>query len=80
MEVLETFHRDGVIDCFTFVTDERDPRTGYYTMLATSLKGRDFSQWTEGLYDPAGHNEHLGNLVCVIGKRLLEHVTRRLAE
>jgi len=43
MELLDCFYQRDipVIDRCSFVFDERDPRTGYYTMLATSETGGD---------------------------------------
>jgi len=75
--LIDVFYKSGTIDCFTFVFAERDPRTGSYTMLATDEEGRNFSQWTEGRYDPNGNNEHLGARLCVIGKALVERVRAR---
>jgi hypothetical protein len=71
-----------VTDRYTFVFDERDPRTGFYTMLATSETGASFSQWTEGFYEPDGKNLHLGERVDFqsVGKVLVEHVLGRMEE
>jgi hypothetical protein len=80
LHIVASYYQDDVIDAFTHATNEVNPMTGYYTMLATSLEGRDFSQWTEGAFDPHGENAHLGRPVCIIGKRLVEHVLGRLAE
>lgn len=80
MEVLATFYQPDVIDCWTVVTDERNPQTGFYTMLALDYDARMFSQFTEGYYDPSGDNSHLGAQVCLIGKHLVEHVADRLRE
>jgi hypothetical protein len=82
MELVDAFYQSGVHDCYTFVFSEHDPRTGFYTMLATSETGRSFSQWTEGMYDPAAENEHLGErrLFAEIGKTLMDHVFGRMAE
>jgi hypothetical protein len=40
------------------------------------------SQWTEGVYDPTGANEHLGERVLFqrLGKALVEHVLGRIDE
>ncbi len=44
MELIDSYRKDGVLDCYTFVFDEQDPRTGYHTMLALSEDGYTFSQ------------------------------------
>jgi len=84
MKLVDCFYqRDiSVIDRFTFVFDEHDPRTGYYTMLATSETGSAFSQWTSGSYEPNGKNLHLGERVEFqsLGKVLVEHVLGRMEE
>jgi hypothetical protein len=84
MELLDCFYQRDipVIDRYSFVFDERDPRTCYYTMLATSETGGDFSQWTEGYYEPGGKNLHLGERVDFqsLGKALVEHVLGRMEE
>ncbi len=82
MELLDTFYKEGVIDCYTFVFSERSPQTGYYAMLATDEDGVKFSQWTDGFYDPDGTNEHLGKRVLFqsLGKVLVEHVIGRMEE
>jgi hypothetical protein len=80
LEVIGSYYQPDVIDCWTFVTNEQDPRTGYRTMLASDYDGRMFSQFTESVYDPNGPNEHLGRWVCAIGKYLVEHVAGRMAE
>lgn len=36
LHLIDQFYRPGTYDAYTFVFDERDPRTGYYTMLALS--------------------------------------------
>ncbi len=71
MDLPDAYYRPGTIDCYTFVCNEQDPRTGYYTMLATDNEGIMFSQWTEGVYDPNGRNEHLGQRVIFgyLGRR-----------
>ncbi len=84
MELVDCFYQRDipVIDRFTFVTDERDPRTGFRTMLATSETGASFSQWTEGFYEPGGKNLHLGQRVDFqsVGKVLVQHVLGRMEE
>lgn len=80
MEVIDAYYQPGVIDCFTVVTDEVDPLTGYHTMIALGNDPHVFSQFTEGQYTPDGDNSHLGAQVCLIGKRLVEHVFGRLTE
>ena len=84
MELVDCFYQRDipVIDRFTFVFDEHDPRSGYYTMLATSETGATFSQWTEGAYEPGGKNLHLGERVDFqsLGKVLVEHVLGRMEE
>lgn len=63
MRLEDCFYQDGVLDCYTFVFDEVDPKSGYRTMLGMSEDGRAFSQWTSGVYDPNDNNEHLGQRV-----------------
>ena len=74
MELIDTFYQPGTIDCYTFVFDDQDPNTGYYAMLAMSEDGVTFSQWTDGLYDPAGTNEYLGERVDFhqLGSKVLD--------
>jgi hypothetical protein len=81
MELIDSYRKDSVLDRYTFVFDEHDPRTGYYTMLAMSEDGYTFSQWTSGLYDPHGGNEHLGRRVVLsaIGARALDGLCSRLS-
>lgn len=81
MKLLEVFYTDEpVIDKWTFVFDETNPINGYFTMLATSETGRGFSQWTEGMYEPGGNNDHLGNRPDIIGPWLVEHVIERMSD
>jgi hypothetical protein len=84
MELLDCFYQRDipVIDRFTFVFDEQDPRTGYYTMLGTSATGAAFSQWTSGYYELGGKNLHLGECVDFqsVGSRLVAHVLGRMEE
>ncbi len=84
MELLDCFYQRDlpVIDRYSFVFDERDPRTGYYTMLATSETGGAFSQWTEGTYEPRGKNLHLGERVRFqdLGRVRIEHVLGRVSD
>jgi hypothetical protein len=71
-----------VIDRFTFVFDEQEPRTGFYTMLGTSATGAAFSQWTGGFYEPGGKNLHLGKRVDFqsVGSTLVAHALGRMEE
>jgi hypothetical protein len=71
MKLIDCFYQDGVIDCYTFVFDEQNLWTNYYTMLATDRDGRRFSQWTEGYYDSEGTNTHLGTRPRFMSERLL---------
>ena len=64
MELLATYEKDGVTDKYNFVFNEVNPG-GYYTMLAMSEDGHTFSNWTSGLYDPDGPNEHLGRRITL---------------
>ena len=84
MELLDCFYQreDPVIDRYTFVFNERDPRTGDNTMLDTSETGSAFSQWTSGFYEPGGTNAHLGERVDFqsVGKTLVGHVLGRMNE
>jgi hypothetical protein len=50
-------------------------------MLALSEDGFKFSQWTSGMYDPEGENEHLGQriLLSAIGARALDGFFSRLS-
>ncbi len=82
MRLIDSYYQPGIIDCYTFVFDERKPRTAYYTMLATDETGGRFSQWTEGMYDPDGANEHLGVRVLFqyLGTVLIDHVLDRMNE
>lgn len=80
MEVLGVYYQPDVIDCWTVVTNERDPVTGYATMLALGSDPTVFSQFTDGLWIPDGDNSHLGAEACLIGKQLVEHVMERLGE
>jgi len=84
MELVDCFYQRDipVIDRYSFVFDERDPRSGFYTMLATSQTGGAFSQWTEGYYEPGGKNLHLGERVDFqsVGKVLVAHVLGRMEE
>jgi hypothetical protein len=82
LNLIDSYYKPGVIDCYTFVFDDRNPTTEYYTMLATDETGAMFSQWTEGMYDPNGANEHLGVRVLFqyLGKVLVDHVLDRMRE
>jgi hypothetical protein len=82
MNLIDAYYQPGVIDCYTFVFDERDSKTEYYTMIATDETGATYSQWTEGVYDPNGANEHLGVRVLFqyLGKVLVDHVLDRMNE
>lgn len=81
-ELIGSFYTgEPVIDRWTHVFSEQNPLNGYYTMLATSDTGFGFSQWVEGIYDPDGPNEHLGNEVCLLaGSALHKHVMARMRE
>jgi hypothetical protein len=78
VKLIDCFCQDGVLDSYTFVFDERDPWTNYYTMLATDHDGRMFSQWTEGFYEPGEAHPHLGVRPQLIGEILINHVIRRM--
>lgn len=79
MKLLDAFRTsEPVLDCWSFVTDEIDPSTGYYDMLATSENGQVFSQWTSGQYEPGVANEHLGERPRYMSEVLLNHVLERL--
>jgi hypothetical protein len=80
MRLIDCFYQEDVIDCYTFVFDERDPWTNYSTMLATDHDGRRFSQWTEGYYDPEGSNTHLGHRPRLMSERLLNHILERIGD
>jgi hypothetical protein len=84
MELLDCFYQRDlpVIDPYTFVFDEQDPRTGYYSMLGTSATGAAFSQWTSGYYEPGGKNLHLGERVDFqsVGSLLVALVLGRMEE
>lgn len=80
MKLIDCFYQDGVIDCYTFVFDERDQWTNYSIMLATDHDGRMFSQWTEGFYEPGEANPHLGQRPHLIGEALVNHVIARESE
>lgn len=80
MKLIDQFHKEGVFDAYTFVFDEVSP-DGFNTMLALSEDGHTFSQWTSGLYDPEGENEHLGQRVLLgaIGTHALDGFFSRLS-
>lgn len=81
MKIVDVFRTDDpVIDCWTFVFDERDPLTGYLAMLSTDYDGHMFSQWTEGFYNPHGDNYHLGEHPRLVGETLVKHVLGRMTE
>jgi hypothetical protein len=84
MELLDCFYQRelAVIDPYTFVFNERDTTTGYWTMLGTSATGAAFSQWTSGYYEPGGKNLHLGERVDFqsVGSTLVAHVLGRMEE
>jgi hypothetical protein len=82
LRLIDCFYtKEPVIDRWTFVFDERDSWTGYYTMLGTDDHGRMFSQFTSGFYEPGEANLHLGRLTKpqsgydrawrIVGKRRL---------
>lgn len=78
MRLIDCFYQEGVIDCYTFVFDERDPWTNYFTMLATDHDGSKFSQWADGFYELGEANPHLGVRPQLIGEALVNHVIGRL--
>ncbi len=82
MHLIDSYYKPGVIDRYTFVFDEHNPTTAYYTMLATDETGGMFGQWTEGVYAPNVANEHLGERVPLqhLGKVLVAHVLDRMNE
>lgn len=82
LHLIDQFYRPGTYDAYTFVFDEQDPRTGYYTMLALSEDGASFSQWTEGLYTPGVANEHLGRRVALyeLGSAVLTAFCQRIVD
>lgn len=82
LRLIDQYYQPWTYDAYTFVFDEQDPRTGYYTMLALSEDGASFSQWTEGLYIPGDANDHLGRRVALseLGQALLAAVNARLAD
>src|SRR5262249_19705842 len=76
--LIDVFKTDElVIDKWTFVLNERDPWTSYYTMLGTDEDGHLFSQFTSGFYEPGEANPHLGERPRLIGEALLNHVLER---
>lgn len=82
LHLIDQFYRPGTYDAYTFVFDEPDPQTGYYTMLALSEDGVSFSQWTAGVYAPGETNDHLGSRVALyeLGSAVLTAFCRRLAD
>lgn len=81
MKLIDAFRTDEpVIDTWTFVFDERDPYTNYYTMLGTDDDGRMFSQFTSGFYEPGEANTHLGERPRFIGETLVNHIIGRLSD
>jgi hypothetical protein len=79
LRIIDVFVTDDpVIDKWTIVTNEKDPWTGYNTMLGTDETGRDFSQWTSGFYELGELNPHLGVRPRLIGEQLVNHVIGRL--
>lgn len=80
MRLVDQFHKEGIIDAYTFVFDDINP-DGMNTMLALSEDGYTFSQWATGLYDPEGENEHLGQRVFLsaIGTWALDGFFSRLS-
>jgi hypothetical protein len=78
--LIDQFYKPETIDCYTFVFDEMDP-SGYNTTLAMSEDGYQFSQWTSGLYDLEGPNEHLGRHVDfhTLGARVMDAFFARLS-
>lgn len=79
LKLIDCFYtKEPVIDRWTFVFDERDSWTGYYTMLGTDDHGRMFSQFTSGFYEPGEANLHLGERPRLIGQVLVNHVLERM--
>ena len=81
MKLIDQYYKPETVDCYTFVFDEQDPATGYYTMLALSKDGYNVSQWRSGPYDPEGENERLGQrtVLSAIGARALDGFFSRLS-
>lgn len=79
MKLLDHFYKPGTYDCHTFVFDEKQGE--FNTMLALSEDGYAFSQWTTGLYDPDGENDHLGTRVPIseLGTTVLNAFFGRLS-
>lgn len=83
MKFLAIFDNGGeTLDRYTFVTDVKDPRTGYYDMLATDSTGAGFSQWSDGQFNYHGDNKHLGKQIQWrdLPEELQNHVSRRMTE
>jgi hypothetical protein len=64
MRLINTYHKPGEQDPYTFVLDKTTPETGYYTLLAMSEFDRSFDHYTSGRYDTDGPNEHRGQRVA----------------
>ena len=81
MQLIDVFYQPAVLDCYTFVFDEHDSRTGDYTMLGMSEDGHTVSQWTSGRYEPGTANEHLGSriLLSALGTAALDGFFARLS-
>jgi hypothetical protein len=81
VKLIDIFYQPAVLDCYTFVFDEHDSRTGAYTMLGMSEDGYAFSQWTSGVYEPGAANEHLGSRVVLsaVGAAALDGFFHRLS-
>ena len=78
--VIDVFRtNEPVIDNWTFVLADRDPWTGYYSMLGTDDSGRGFSQFCSGFYEPGEANTHLGERPRYLPEGLLNHVMMRLS-
>jgi hypothetical protein len=78
-QLIGCFHsNEPVIDTWTFVFNEVNPLSGYYTMLATDNTRWGFSQFCEGLYSPGDDNSHLGERPRFIGEALVNHLMKRV--
>jgi hypothetical protein len=80
MKLIDVFYHPDLLDGWTFVTDDYDAHTGYYSMLGTDDTGRIFSQWTEGFYEPLEDNFHLGERPRYLPEGLLDHVLWRMSD
>ena len=81
MKLLEIFDKSDVPDRYRFVFDEVHAETGSYRMLAMSEDGYKISEWRQGVYDPEGQNEHLGERIplAALGDLALDGFFYRLS-